>query len=241
MAPLEIRHHVAGVLNDIRSDYGYVDPKSSAEILGIPKVERVILHHSTRPYLLPGVEDTLRSLLMQGDMVRIWTNDALVRVATSGLGEVLRRELGRSERRRFAVVGYENHKFVSLPSLLHEAEEKEMPVVIVDNSSGNLAEALEIARQQNLSVSILPVWAQILPQERKTNGFSHSYVVITEISQLLRVKRLIDRPAFWLVDFNHTLMDTDTYEDSIVEPVATIVFDAQKASKSTKPYPQITL
>lgn len=231
MAPQEIRQHVAGVLDDIRSNYGYVDPKSSANILGIPGVERVILRHSTRPYLLPGVEDTLRSLLKQGDMVRIWTNDALVRAATSGLGEALRRELGRSERRRFAVVGYENQKFVFLPSLLHEAEEKEMPVVIVDDSSSNLAEAIEIARQQNLSVPILPIWAQIFPQERKTNGVSHPYIVITNISQLCHVKRLIDEPAFWLVDFNHTLMDTDTYEGSMVEPVATVVFDAQKANK----------
>lgn len=222
---------VTGAFQKIKKENGYVDPSiASRQLAGEDhrlreKIKRGILRHPTEGYLHGGAIDVLQQLLAQGDHLTIWTDDYPWRVATSGLG-ILRSGLPAGERQRFSLAHAEN-KIELLPDLFAKASLNGLKkAIIVDNAKDNLEQATQVIKQENPGIKFSLVWINPdapeidLPASLTPEIPQRSMRSISELPKLRQVHQDAKDPLFWIIDFNHTLIDTDAYmaavQDSIV-------------------------
>lgn len=244
IATTEIPYRVAHAVDVARQTHGYLHPSHTLEVLrqdvgdaiGLPygNLRRAIDRHPTRNFLFPDTTDTLGTFVRAGDAIQIWTNNTVVRVATSGIGQI-RRQFPREERWRLGVAAAENNKVSLLPQLLKTAVEREMPVVIVDDAPKNLAKAADVAEELHMDMPMALVLAQMLGTDQPYL-LNRPHSVITEMLQLLLFredfqafcrKRGFPTGIYWLIDFDNTLIDKDAHERSIQNELSQhVIFSA---------------
>lgn len=247
----DIRDRVEKTYAAQYDEIGYVQPDLFARQL-LPDVEpddpsretiaRAVLCHPTKDHLYEGSQDMLQGFLGQGDNVRLWTDDYTLRVNTSGLIGSLRRSLPHAERERFQVAHYPDRrvimdKFPLLPILFDEAREQGISTVaIIDNSQKNINKAARIAYAvgNGLSVNLMTV-DHDAPEGYVSPAFKLENVTHRAIGHVASLGGMRDEllassaagersNVLWIVDFNETLMDTRSLEQSLYQKIAEIIF-----------------
>lgn len=245
IAPAEIRSRVSRAVCESRQTHGYLHPSHTLQLLGenvgheisLPydNLRRAIDWHPTRDFLFPGAADTLVALIQHGDAVQIWTNNTLVRVATSGVGKI-RHRLPREERWRLGVAFAEDNKISLLPELLKTADDKRMPIVVVDDTPKNLLQAVEVAREIDIHSPMALLLARMQRNQTSHHLLDRPHGIITEIPQLLAFREEIvtacrrngfAQRVYWLIDFDNTLIDKGAHEQSIEDALSKqVIFSA---------------
>ena len=246
----EITKRVEKIYYAVVETIGYAEPSSLAselvaEALQIihtrrKAIERIMLRYPTRYHLYEGVEEMLLVFLKQNDVIRIWTDDYIQKVVTSGLISGLRRELPRTERHRFHVAHYPDHqpvmdKIPLLPLLFEEARNYGLQtLVIVDNSAKNINQAVRVAQQdgQDLLVHLVSIDHQA-PRTYLSPAFEFGTIAHRTVGHVTKLQdirqevllKLNNKKVLWILDFNETLMNTEEFEHSIHAEIAKLLSD----------------
>lgn len=194
----ETRNRVATTFRNLKETVGYVPPAEAASALAPeelrPVIEKVIFQHPTEKFLFQGVGKVISQLADEGDTVFIWSDEYLTRIASSKL----------EERHRLALAIGVNKHDVLVDLFAQGHFEHIQNIGIVDNRLENLAKAKEIVDAQNLDLTV-------------------SYFWISEDFPVTELPNYRQGPTLWLIDFNHTLLDTNSYEESVVDSISSIL------------------
>lgn len=211
-------------------------------------IERQVARMPTRPFLYEGVEETIKDLLALDDEVVIWTQGQesvqLHKVASSGIGK-LRRVLPREKRHNLKV--FTNPDKVSpLPSLINDFLEKGIKtIIIVDDKAENIVRASkkieEAARDGYIDreTRIIPVWINQghfqgqVPQGYTLEEFRKQFMTIEDTREIQTIRAQIEGKIGWLIDFDHTLVDTNAAKKILFEKMADSIM-------ATSPTPTIS-
>lgn len=204
----ETRARVIETFQSLKDKVGYISPREAARILVQnpeiePVIEREIFRHPTKDFLIDGAEKVLSELIHAGDTVRIWSDEYISRIGSSRLGK-LKRELPREERHRLSLAMGINKHNVLADLFAQRFFGNIQNIAVVDNRLENLVMAQKIIDKQAPDVNCSLFWI--------SDEFS--------IKELLKYRQ---NPTLWLIDFNHTLLNTDKYEQSVVDSVSNIL------------------
>lgn len=222
---------------------GHTSPQNVANaIVGetstlLPRVTRTIMRMETKPYLYEGAKETLGKLLRSGDKILIWTQgDAktqLWKVATSGIGE-LRKDLKPEDRRKISVFSAED-KFAPLPATFDQLKKEGYErVVIVDDKSQNITRSSEeIEKWKNAhgdnSMEITSVWINQgrtknqVPKNFTLETFKEKFKTVEDVRELTPIKDESAKKTAWLIDFDHTLVNTAEAKENLFKKIAEIL------------------
>lgn len=199
------------------------------------QAERAVVRMPTREFLYEGAQETIQHILSSGDHITIWTQGdeqgQLWKVASSGLGK-LRRTLPRQERKRFSVFSAQD-KIDVLPSLVVQAVERGNDrIIVVDDKAQNIVNA---ARQIEMMKALhtLPdnfnvqlVWINQgrtrnqVPEGFTLESFKDIFSTIEDIRELQTIST--EGSTQWLIDFDHTLVDTARAKENLFITLADI-------------------
>lgn len=225
--------------------HGFTNPRAVAKSLTrdprsplFHQVEQAVCRMPTEDFLYEGARETIQNLLASGDQVTIWTQGyelgQLWKVANSGLGQ-LRKALPPSERTRFSVSAT-REKFSALPSLFEKMRENGIRrAIIVDDKAQNIAEA---ASQVDLlrNASGLPrdlvvqlVWVNQgrtknqVPQNFNPEEFRERFTTVEDIRELPKIRGMGEEQIGWLLDLDHTLLNTTAAKENLFSVLAGIL------------------
>src|SRR5579859_6249388 len=186
---------------------------------------------SPKNYIHTGAVETLKALLSGGHDVTVWTNAYAETVYYSRLG-ILRRDLPKQEKKRFAVataVSYEEDKMVALPFLFDKARCGNFSsIVIIDNTREKLERAAQVIKDFGIhnDMTCLLVWVNnelpfksISPCSLSPEVPLMSIPSLTEITSLMNDGDLLQdfNKTLFLVDFNDTIIDTKKWKRCVEE------------------------
>lgn len=245
MARLEVVRFVESNFRQQEITNGFTNPYAVTMALckrrsfpAFESIERSILRMSTGGFLYEGAQDTIRSLLLSGDQVMIWTQGhekgQIWKVAKSGLGS-MRRELPSEERKRFSVI-VSRDKIEDLPDLLGKLEDDGVQnVVIVDDKSKNISDVDKKTqewqeRYEGNGLRVHPVWINQgrtkdnVPEGYTLDSFRQKFRTIQDIRELGQLKDLFTgEKTAWLLDFDHTLLHTAAAQGALFERLADLM------------------
>jgi FMN phosphatase YigB (HAD superfamily) len=212
-----------------------------------PDVARSVLRMPTRPHLYDGAEETLHGLLDEGDRITIWTQGdprgQLFKVALTGLVSNWRDKIPsdrfgertqREERKRFGVYTSLD-KIAELPSLLDKVNGKRADnIVIVDDKAKNIINTSKAVEEWKSghpeeNVNIVVVWINQgrtknqVPEDFTLDQFKARYTTIEDIRELTGLRATYLGQTAWLIDLDHTLIETAAAKESMFERVALLL------------------
>lgn len=210
----------------------------SKESPAYTRVARSVLRMPTQEFLYPGAKETLGNLLSEGDHVVVWTQGhelgQLWKIASARLGD-LRRELPHSERKRFSV-HIQKDKIATLPLLIKQARKNGTKnVVIVDDKATNVLDVASAVTQARNNGQIPPdttvevVWVNQgrtkgqVPEGYTPQSFKDRFTTIEDVRELTDIKKRKTGKTAWLVDYDHTLVNTGEAKEKLFEDIARIV------------------
>lgn len=222
---------------------GHTNPQKIAHaIIGegstlAPKIAREITRMPTEDFLYDGATKTLESLLISGDKIIIWTQGdtktQLWKVATSGIGE-LRKKLKPENRRQISVFSAED-KFTPLPAIFDQLRrEGYESVIIVDDKAQNITKSTQMIEdwkkvKENSSMEITPVWINQgrtkdqVPQGFTLETFKRKFTTVENLRELPSLKESSAKKTAWLIDFDHTLLNTAEAKENLFKRIAEIL------------------
>lgn len=207
-----------------------------------PSIAQAVLRMPTQEFLYPGAKKTLGNLLSEGDHVVVWTQGhelgQLWKIASARLGD-LRRELPHSERKRFSV-HVQKDKISTLPLLIKNlGKDGKNNIVIVDDKATNVLDAASAVTQVRNNGQIPPdttvevVWVNQgrtkdqVPEGYTPESFKNRFTTIEDIRELTDIKKRKTGKTTWLVDYDHTLVNTGEAKNKLFEDIAYIVETTQ--------------
>lgn len=215
--------------------------KQISEKTGYPDIDRLVWETQrirSGPDLYPGAYETVKDLVTGGDTVRIWTQGhevgQLFKVAGTGIGRV-RRELGADARGRFGVY-VDRAKVSNLDKPVQELTGQGInQIVVVDDKAENvlgIREKVKDLKENGVigeDVDVQAVWTRQgsyrdrVPAGWSIEEFCNQFTVINEISELKKLSEQKGGGVGWLIDFDHTLLDTSRYHGVLYTHQALIV------------------
>jgi len=210
---IENNTYVASVCDAVKQDVGYLAPSRVVLSLGFPPehplhphLRRHMYEHPTKPFLFWGATRVLKQLLKKGDAVAVWTDEYKERIKSSGLGDL------------------DRHGDVAF--ILGEAKQQVIPVlfdharacgatemIVIDDQQANLQAVSAYAKKRDLPVRLVLVGnGDEMPEGPSTLLVSH----VRQLARRARREFLkIPGKRLWVFDFNHTLLDTQRFEESM--------------------------
>lgn len=206
-------------------------------------VAHTVLRMPTQEFLYPGAKETLGNLLSGNDHVMIWTQGhelgQLWKIASSRLGD-LRRKLPQGERKRFSV-HVRKDKISTLPSLIENAEKKGIKnIVIVDDKASNILNtASTVAEARNngqisSDTNVEIIWINQgrtkdqVPEGYTPQSFKNKFTTIEDVRELTEIKKRKIGKTVWLIDYDHTLVNTGAAKEKLFADIAAIIEDTQQ-------------
>lgn len=192
--------------------HGFLKP--SALILALPEgvgtsisenLRTILRDENPIDFVNPNVFEFFDDVLTQGDRVRIWTDDYLLRVGCV-IG-AYRRELPEQIRKNLSASSHHEDKLLILPQLLRNEHLRGVRSFgIIDDCSENLNRATEIFTDLNLEGG-----------ELRTYNLS-----IEEVLELRKQEQDVfssvpRESVSWFVDFNDVIIDKSSYQSYILE------------------------